>query len=124
MAATVYSGSGNWSYTNSTGENVRVIIGIALAADNSQASTVGIKLRFGASGSGYMFEETSGTNDRFVGFGRHITGVSPNGGVVATNGGTFVDEFWLADGHTANLDAVSGTYPIKWYNIVVIPESG
>ena len=46
MAATVYSGSGNWSYTNSTGENVRVIIGIALAADNSQASTVGIKLRF------------------------------------------------------------------------------
>ena len=58
MAATVYSGSGNWSYTNSTGENVRVIIGIALAAD------------------------------------------------------------------TANLDAVSGSYPIKWYNIVVIPESG
>ena len=124
MAATVYSGSGNWSYTNNTGENVRVIIGIALAADNSQASTVGIKLRFGASGSGYMFEETSGTNDRFVGFGKHITNVSPTGGAVATNGGTFVDEFWLADGHTANLDAVSGTYPIKWYNIVVIPESG
>ena len=122
MAATVYSGSGNWSYTNSTGENVRVIIGIALANDTAQTNDVGIKLRFGAAGSGYHFEETSGTNDRFVGFGKHITSSGQMTRAVASNGGIFVDEFWLANGHTANLDAVSGSYPIKWYNVVVIPE--
>ena len=126
MAATVYTGSGNWSYTNSTGENVRVIIGCAFADfSGSQVSDNGIKIRFGASRSPYILSEASGTNDRFVGFGRHITSVTPVGGAVATNGGVFVDEFWLANGHTADVAAIdSQAYPISLYNIVVIPESG
>ena len=60
MAATVYTGSGNWSYTNSTGENVRVIIGCAFADfSGSQVSDNGIKIRFGASGSCLLYTSPS-----------------------------------------------------------------
>tara|TARA_B100001094_G_scaffold5217_1_gene4744 strand:+ start:23 stop:400 length:378 start_codon:yes stop_codon:yes gene_type:complete len=123
MTATVYSGSGDWSYTNSTGGNVRVIIGCAFADFNgSQTTSNGIKIRFGVAGSPYVLSEASGTNDRFVGFGRHVKNSQHAYGVVASSGGTFVDEFWLADGHTANITAVDAGYPISLYNVMVIPE--
>ncbi len=45
MTATVHSGTGNFSYTNSTGGNIRVIIGHVLCSTDAQGNSQGIKMR-------------------------------------------------------------------------------
>ena len=126
MAATVYTGTGNWNYTNSTGGNVRVIIAYCFNNTASSNYDAGIKQIINGTEVG---SATSGTNMAFRGFGKHINYISSNNSAgwqvknIAGNvGGTFVDEFFLADGQSAALEAVNGGYPIKHYNIMVVPE--
>ena len=69
MAATVFTGSGNWSYTNSTGGNVRVIIAYCNVSTAAQTTDVGVKQIVNGTEIG---SATSGTNMYFRGFGKHI----------------------------------------------------
>ncbi len=126
MAATVYTGSGNWSYTNSTGGNVRVIIAYCFNNTASSNYDAGIKQIINGTEIG---SATSGTNMAFRGFGKHVNYIatSNSGGlqqknIIGNTGGSFVDEFFLANGQTAALEAVNAGKPIKHYNLMVIPE--
>ena len=126
MAATVYTGSGNWSYTNSTGGNVRVIIAYCWNNDTQSNTSVGVIQKVNGTEIGRI---TNGTNIRFLGFGKHICYQnSSNASSMTTKNtggntaGRFADEFFLANTQTAALEAVSSSYPILHYNIMVIPE--
>ena len=126
MAATVYTGSGNWSYTNSTGGNVRVIIAYCWNNDTQSNNSVGVIQKVNGTEIGRV---TNGTNIRFLGFGKHICYQnSSNASSMTTKNnagntsGRFVDEFFLANGQTAALDAYNNSYPILHYNIMVVPE--
>lgn len=138
MAATVHSGTGNFSYTNSTGGNVRVIIGHVLCNSTNSSVDSGVKMRFGASGSAYVFEVAGGTNQSFGGFGKHLcyimkdysggqsTGTGAAKGMFgsAKSNTCFADEIWLANGHSIDIQAVNSSYPIKSWNVLTIPEAG
>tara|TARA_Y200000002_G_scaffold138984_1_gene114579 strand:- start:196 stop:567 length:372 start_codon:yes stop_codon:yes gene_type:complete len=122
MASIVNAGTGNWSYTNSTGGNVRVIISFFY---NGTTSTSGLTQSIAGVS---VASQTNGTNVSFVGFGKHVTWRSTNNsygyqvsGVVGNASTGFVNEFWLADGQSASVSGAPGTP--KGYNIVIIPES-
>ena len=125
MASIVNAGTGNWSYTNNTGGNVRVIIGFFYNNTTSQSYDAGLTQTIAGV---TVASATNGTNMSFVGFGKHVTyqrGSSYGGyqvkGHVGNTGGGFVDEFWLADGQSASVNGVSYLSP-KGYNILIIPE--
>ena len=137
MAATVHSGSNqNFSYTNNTGGNIRVIIGHVVCSTDDSSADSGIKMRFGASNSPYVFQVAGGTNQGFGGFGKHLTYIMADyaGGQSSGTGAAkgmfgygksntcFCDEIWLADGESINIQAVNASYPLKTYNILTIPE--
>ena len=133
MAATVHSGDdSNFSYTNSTGGNVRVIIGLVLANKDAQTTAQGIQMRFGSSGSAYTMSGTSGSGSNITGFGKHMTWSSDQpadrwyalGGGGSTNATVFATEIWLANGHSIDIQGVNASYPLKQYNILTIPEDG
>ena len=125
MASIVNAGTGNWSYTNNTGGNVRVIIGFFYNNTTSQSYDAGLTQTIAGV---TVASATNGTNMSFIGFGKHVTyqrGSNSGGyqvkGHVGNTGGGFVDEFWLADGQSASVNGVSWMSP-KGYNIVIIPE--
>ena len=122
MASIVNAGTGNWSYTNSTGGNVRVIISFFY---NGTTSTSGLTQSVAGVS---VASQTNGTNVNFIGFGKHVTWRSTNNsygyqvsGVVGNASTGFVNEFWLADGQSASVSGAPGTP--KGYNILIIPES-
>ena len=125
MASIVNAGTGNWSYTNNTGGNVRVIIGFYYNNTTSQSYVAGLtQVIAGVT----VATATNGTNMSFIGFGKHDTyqqGSSSQGyvtkGHVGNTGRGFVDEFWLADGQSASVNGSSYLSP-KGYNILIIPE--
>ena len=131
MTATIHTGNGqNFSYTNNTGGNVRVVISLALNDTSVQANTNGIKIRCGAPGSPDILQANSGTNSRFNGIGKNIArqgGTNHSGHFVGASGSSDVDcmctEFYLADGHSIDVQGVSPSYPLKFYNILTIPEA-
>ncbi len=125
MASIVNAGTGNWSYTNNTGGNVRVIIGFYYNNTTSQSYDAGLtQVIAGVT----VATATNGTNMSFIGFGKHVTyqrGSNSGGyqvkGHVGNTGGGFVDEFWLANGQSASVNGSSFLSP-KGYNILIIPE--
>tara|TARA_B100000965_G_C19125127_1_gene554978 strand:+ start:131 stop:520 length:390 start_codon:yes stop_codon:yes gene_type:complete len=127
MASIVNAGTGNWSYANSTGGNVRVIISFFYNNTASQNNNAGLTQTIAGVS---VASATSGTNASFVGFGKHVTwrstnnsyGYSRKGIVGNTSNGGFIDEFWLADGQSASVSGTNGSYAPKGYNIVIIPE--
>ena len=127
MASTVNAGSGNWSYTNSTGGNVRVIISF-FYNHPSQSTNAGLtQVIAGVT----VATANSGTNSRFTGFGKHVTYIVSAGGTYPiqvkgvvgyqAGGSGFVDEFWLADGQSTSVSAAGNLQPLG-YNILIIPE--
>ena len=138
MTATVHSGTGNFSYTNSTGGNVRVIIGHVLCSTDAQGNSQGIKMRFGPTNSDYVFLIRGGSNQQVYGTGRYITGANHSDGsygttAVGSEGGfiggnksakesMFVSEVWLADGHSIDIQTINASFPLKSWNILTIPE--
>jgi len=138
MTATVHSGTGNFSFTNSTGGNVRVIIGHVLCSTDVFGNQQGIKMRFGPTNSDYVFQIQGGSNQQAYGTGRYITGANHSDGsygvtAVGSEGGfiggnksgkesMFVSEVWLADAHSIDIKTLDESYPLKSWNILTIPE--
>jgi hypothetical protein len=119
MASQVLSGSGNVSYTNNTGQNVRVIINYLACPSIVNVSWAGVTI---------SSEIATGVNaGRNAAFGL-ATGSTAT--VVANNSkpggsGTFLPtEIMLAAGQTFAISSANLSNPITAYNIVVIPEAG
>jgi len=120
MASQVLSGSSNPSYTNTTGQNVRVVINFM----QGSPTISGTAITMSWSGSATLFSNT------VLAIGRNL---AFNGGIAAsgyTNGNNavaaeyseivqfaFPTEIMLAPGQS--FSATCSTY-----NIVVIPENG
>tara|TARA_B100000131_G_scaffold126112_1_gene123280 strand:+ start:410 stop:814 length:405 start_codon:yes stop_codon:yes gene_type:complete len=134
MAATVYTGRNqNFTYTNSTGGNVRLII-YWLYVDQSAGSDR-LTMRWGASGfSGNTYAQTGewgGSTTFHMGknciFNNNSADLSSNS-LRDNNSFAYPSEIYLANGHVFELISTnSGSAApdrIMGYNIVVIPEDG
>ena len=124
MAAQVLSGSGNVSYTNSTGQNVRVVINYlknitAAGTMTFQGVTVDLP-------ANQVYGKTLAFQDEFAGGGR--TGVTQV--MTATPSATGVQrtaiplEIALANGETLSISNSSSSTYIDGYNMIIIPEAG
>lgn len=121
MASQVLSGTGNVSYTNNTGQNVRIVINYMESKTNtlpggSQTNEMTI------SWSGASVSQFIGTGGSLFALGRNLAFSNPNyntaNNYFGTSGYTgFPTELMLAPGQT--FSATCGGY-----NIVVIPEAG
>ena len=116
MAAQVLTGSGNVSYTNNTGQNIRIIIN---AFQFPAASTISM------SAGGSTFSATN-----VFGFGKNFayssTRTSSNNMYSLTDGGLPIELMLLA-GQSFSLSSVTsstGSANSGNYNIVIIPEAG
>ncbi len=121
MAAQVLHGQGNVTYTNSTGQNVRVVINYLKVATSSSTlqitangSTWGQELTYNA-----VYGKTIGyrqaSNANFVGENASTHGNHPTSEGVPL-------EFALDNGGTFTLTSSQTSY--NTYNIIVIPEAG
>ena len=128
MTATIHTGNGqNFSYTNNTGGNVRVVISLALNDISQQSFSNGIRIRCGAPGSPDILQANSSTNARFNGIGKNIARQGGSAGyTVGASASNDVDcmctEFYLANGHSIDVQGVDASYLLKFYNILTIPE--
>lgn len=117
MAAQVFSGSGNFSYTNNTGQNVRVIINYC---SNPQAGLTSIQMNW----AGVSINVTA------LAFGRNLAYSFPganNNNLAPVNLATVTSaptEIMLSNGQAFSLSSQSPSFPNGPYNIVVIPEGG
>jgi hypothetical protein len=134
MASQVLNGSGSVSYTNNTGQNVRVII-------NYMSSSTGLIVSWAG------VNATGGTGGTAIGrnLALQISRTFSSGGVTITannassNATTSIialpTEIMLAPGQTFSASAttaLSGTFPyqtttsgtLSAYNITIIPEAG
>lgn len=120
MASQVLNGSGSVSYTNNTGQNVRVVINIMSGNSTQGPGTIiipGIVINWGEANNPLRVQ--SGTIGISI-FGRNLafnngSGVGNNG--LLAPGNAFPTELMLAPGQIFN--ATCGLY-----NIVIIPENG
>ena len=145
MAAKIYSGSGNFTYTNDTGNNVRLIVNQCYS--QTTTNTLGW-VEWGSytnAASSLELRETQNTNSCFTQFkvpdhqwGRNspkytdLHSYDIDGGGVANgpeNATTQISgvpcEYFLANGHKFTLQAFNedSANKIKSYNIMVIPGS-
>jgi hypothetical protein len=124
MAAQVLSGSGNVTFTNTTGQNVRIVINyvniLTGAGDGTMTfQGVTVDLKAGAS-----YGKTLALTDNFGGG----TGVSATQVMSAQTGGgssrTAVPlEIAIAAGETFSITHTDSTR-IDGYNCIIIPEAG
>lgn len=120
MASQVLSGSGNMSYTNNTGQNVRIVINAVTVAISG-----GARIDMSAGGSSFY-------GNRVYGFGKNIAyyyGTASSNNMSAEGGdiGALPTEVMLSPGQSFSLAAVvsqTGGVASMSYNIVVIPEAG
>ena len=120
MAAQVLSGTGNVSYTNSTGQNVRVVInylqpgegGATLSFQGVTVYTAADKdLKFGKSLAYIDSDNNSGRTQSSMASGStQLTGIPV--------------EIALANGETFSITRSDSGYDITGYNIIIIPEAG
>ena len=106
MAAQVLSGSGNVSYTNSTGQNVRVVINYLEtigpgAGANLSFQGVTVLIPYGFIGKTVTPPTRTIYNERIV-----------------------PTEFALSNGETFSIIHQSGSEKIVGYNFIIIPEAG
>lgn len=125
MASQVLSGTGNVSYTNNTGQNVRVVINYLQMPDSTGVTGImswatGVSLSIGQA----------------VRLGRNLAtgylGVGGPGFIALQNLYTpytgsytgYPTELMLAPGQTFSVTTTNPAVPVNSYNIVVIPEAG
>ena len=122
MASQVFSGSGSFSYTNNTGQNVRIIINyLAFDSNSTYNSTM--------SWAGTTINLPGGVNGAI---GRNLafsSGASSANNFYFVSGGSAVGalptEIMISNGQNFSITANSITpSAVKQYNIVVIPEAG
>jgi len=124
MASQVLSGTGNVSYTNNTGQNVRIVINY-MGSVSSPGSNPTITINWGGGGASVSGQTgVSYAIGRNLAFTALVGGQSISAGLAANNGflppqtgSTLPTELMLAPGQT--FSATCGAY-----NIVVIPEAG
>ena len=122
MASQVLSGSGNVTYTNNTGQNVRVVINFASSNYGLTVSWAGVSATSAyaiAIGRNLAFSNTYGSGGvATIGF--VASNMNVLDGYEAT-GTALPTEVMLAPGQTFS---ISSPYTMGSYNIVVIPEAG
>ena len=123
MAAQVLSGSGNVTYTNSTGQNVRLVINYLETASLDGDTTVSFPgnsitiAPYSVYGKTLAYKNatgsTGGTSSMASDFqGNHRVEVFP-----------IPLEIALANGDTFSITGASSAH-IKGYNMIIIPEAG
>lgn len=130
MASQVLSGTSNVSYTNNTGQNVRIVINFMRALENPSTYNTTVSMSWGGVSVVSIGVRSIGRNLAYV---FRSPGYNDAGGTALANnayaqsvGGPFPGNFMeplptelmLAPGQTF---AVTG---INAYNIVIIPEAG
>jgi len=120
MAAQVLSGSGNVSYTNSTGQNVRLVINyleIGGTPTNTATFTfAGVSVSLAGDrtfGKTLAYRTNSGDAS--------MTYINPSS-AVETNSGVPL-EIAMANGDTFSITS-DGSADINGYNIIIVPEAG
>ena len=123
MAAQVLSGSGNVSYTNSTGQNVRLVINYFEVAELGNEPVVtfpggSITIPLGATyGKTLGYQKESGS----INLHSSMAITIPSRGMANLAGLPL--EIAMANGDTFSINSnVSAN--IKGYNIIIIPEAG
>ena len=118
MAAQVLAGTGALTYTNNTGENVRIVINYLEVQGSGSGG--GGTMSWG--GGGYC------NFPQLVTFGKNLAATREDGqNVGRVSGGSFdgaPTELALANGDTFSFSAPSHNNVSYTYNILVIPESG
>ncbi len=121
MASQVLSGSGSVSYTNNTGQNVRIVINYMSGNSTAGPGTItnpGIIINWGSPTSPLRVQLAGigfAAIGRNLAFNTNVTGLGNNG--LLQPGNALPTELMLAPGQIFN--ATCGVY-----NIVVIPEAG
>jgi len=132
MAAEVLSGTGNVSYTNNTGQNVRIVINYLQAPGGGGAFDT---MSWGNGGSVAIPQgvrigrNLAFANFTFAGQSQFTPAVTSNNGSYVSIQGSGVDfgvptELMLAAGQTFSVTTSNSSFPSGAYNIVVIPEAG
>ena len=125
MAAQVLSGSGNVSYTNSTGQNVRLVINYL---ETKESDTISSTLSFpGGSielkgwsvyGKTIAYVNSGGSTDS--GWAEHASNTANT--TQSRKVYAIPLEIALANGGTFSISGTAGD--VKGYNIIIIPEAG
>lgn len=132
MASQVFSGTGSFFYTNSTGQNVRVVINYYTNYfTNSPGTTSPIRMSWGSGTSTVSIDSNPRMNftTEILTFGRNLAGYQTGtaGGmqnmVSSTSNTALPTEIMLAPGQTFSVTARVANLSLGPYNIVVIPES-
>ena len=122
MAAQVLSGSGNVTYTNSTGQNIRLVINyLKNITATGTMSFQGVSVDLPPN---QVYGKTLALRDNFGGG----TGVSATQTMAAQTGGTATRtavplEIAIAAGETFSITHTDSTR-IDGYNCIIIPEAG
>ena len=124
MAAQVLSGSGNVSYTNSTGQNVRVVINYLLNANYEGTMTFqGVTVTLPKDtvyGKTLAFKDDYGGGDP-----GSVTQVMAAGIQAGASQRTAIPlEIALSNGETLSISNSSSSTYIDGYNMIIIPEAG
>ena len=119
MAAQVLSGTGNVSYTNSTGQNVRLVINYLRIGNKGGDMTVsfpGNSITLAANmvyGKTLAYRNQSGEANALGEMAAGTTTINP-----------LPLEIALANGDTFSATGNSNNQGIDGYNIIIIPEAG
>jgi len=115
MASQVLSGSSNVSYTNNTGQNVRIVINYMKSATSGASSNISMSWA-GVSVSADL--SIIGRNLAFAQINASSTIIANNAFSPGGAAGGLPTELMLASGQTFSATGINA------YNIVVIPEAG
>jgi len=125
-AGTVYNGTGEFNYTNNTGENVRLIMGF-LKLSGSTLQHSNLLIYWGPSTA----EQNSASSQEQRGIGKWCMVNNPlnNGGFATGNPERYYgpNEFWLAPGDFFSVsvrNSSQGQGTVGGYSFIVMPESG
>ena len=121
MAAQVLSGTGNVTYTNTTGQNVRIVVNyvtILMGSGDGTLSFQGVTVDLQ---EGATYGKTLAYSDNW-GANTGNSSMAVGGGM--NPGDTSVPvEIALANGDTFSINSSTPT-DIEGYNIIIVPEAG
>ena len=126
MAAQVLSGSGNVSYTNSTGQNVRLVINyLRNITEDGTMSFQGVTVTLPKNTT---YGKTLAYQSQESGTVSSNQSMSEEGTAGSTEGSGVVHyvplEIAIANGETFSINNASSSSYIEGYNIIIIPEAG
>ena len=122
MAAQVLSGTGNVTFTNNTGQNVRIVINyvsILSGAGDATLAFQGVSVDLQA---GAKYGKTLGYFDN-LGANTGNNSMAVGGGINAPDSAVPL-EIAIANGETLSISNSSSSTYIEGYNMIIIPEAG